>query len=691
MMMNRLLKYFGYVFLLGLIFDIHPAAAWTKDYNTEACGIVYEGNTKAQKSYEPLDTDGTKQLVDQVNATITKMKAFCDKLKQHIDNVAKTQKDVDKDVFPTQHFNWSWKQETASEYQTRFNQILEQYPAFKEEYEILENEYSGINSKLQTVRKAELNEHERAKKEGEYQPCGSKYPRGCPEGMECYAEGGVQIQGTAGAYKTTTVSYTCKKPEDVKKPILGDKPTPVQQGTDTSTINQTVAGINQQTVVTDETGKTRILEKERYKPDNSACDIAGMKKNYQSDCYSCRVILTLITVFMNACAKVYDLTREAGSKVLLIGSLFWLASFSLQKVSAFTSQEPMQILNEFFIFMFKVTAAYILLNAGVPIIVNLIVNPLLVAGADYGIGLMKAANAGLIDIATTTNYAYTGTEVLPAQSINKLMALTQGIDKTVATNLVVGHALTCHAVNAGLITLVDSEILGFQVTFRIPDVWIWICGAAIWFCGFMLTLGVGYYLLDTSYKIGFCIIALPIVIGLWPFGKTRDRFNKCMSIIFRAAALFTFLALTVSYALSLISGALGDVGTLYAKVEAGDTEWISNTFSITGPRFTIIVFAYIYSIKLVGATVESLLSKFFNDDVFGNEGEGTSMHYKATQMTDFAKKKVTDVASGAVGKVANKTANAVGSAAGKTVRAVGSMAKGAINMAKKKKSSGSDE
>lgn len=254
------------------------------------------------------------------------------------------------------------------------------------------------------------------------------------------------------------------------------------------------------------------------------------------------------------------------------------------------------------------------------------------------------------------------------------MALTQGIDKTVATNLVIGHALTCHSFNAGMIHL-GTPLFGVDVSLRIPDIWIWLCGASIWFCGFMLTLGVGYYLLDVCFKIGFCIIALPIVIGLWPFKMTEGKFKSCMSIILHSAGLFAFLALTVSYALTLISASLGDVSVFYAKIKAGDHEWISNTFSISGKQFILIMFAYVYGIKMIGATVTGYLGKFFGDNVFGSE---SPMHGKATQMTDFAKKKVTQAASFAGEVVTHQATRAVGAVAGGATRAV----KGGVNKAK---------
>lgn len=413
---------------------------------------------------------------------------------------------------------------------------------------------------------------------------------------------------------------------------------------------------------------------ERADKSNADCSISDMQKMYQSTCYSCKIIMTLITTFMNACGKVYDLTREAGSKVLVIGSMLWLAAFALKLVSAFTNQEPMSILNTLLIFMFKVASAYIVINVGIGAIVDLFVNPLLLAGADYGLGLLQAANQGIIKVALTSNFTYNGTEVISPVVINKIMALTEGIDKTVSTNLVIGHALTCHSIHAGILEYTGG-LFGISVTIRIPDIWIWLCGAAIWFCGFMLTLGIGYYLLDVCFKIGFCIMALPIVIGLWPFGPTSGKFTSCMSIIFRSAALFAFLALTTSYALSLISVSLGDLTTFYAKIQAGDAEWISNTFSITGAKFILIMFAYIYSIQMIGATVTGYVGKFFNDSTFG---DADPIHKKATQMTDFVKSKVTQAASFAGGVVTHQATRAAGAVAGGMVNTV----KRGINKAK---------
>lgn len=512
-------------------------------------------------------------------------------------------------------------------------------------------------------------------------PCGPDYPYGCPPGTACYSKTtGHNIDETNVGYVQST-EFGCKNPHDMN---LGWREEKQGSGEGGNSFTTNVAG-GYTKLITDSEGNTHVETNMTpsddddgitvKRGDNSACSIPDMQKMYQSTCYSCKIIMTLITTFMNACGKVYDLTREAGSKVLVIGSMLWLAAFALKLVSAFTNQEPMSILNTLLIFMFKVAAAYIVINVGIGAIVDLFVNPLLLAGADYGLGLLQAANQGIIKVALTSNFTYNGTEIISPVVINKIMALTEGIDKTVSTNLVIGHALTCHSFNAGMLEYTGG-LFGVNVTIRIPDLWIWLCGAAIWFCGFMLTLGIGYYLLDVCFKIGFCIMALPIVIGLWPFGPTSGKFTSCMSIIFRSAALFTFLALTTSYALSLISVSLGDLTTFYAKIKAGDAEWVSNTFSISGANFILIMFAYVYSIKMIGATVTGYVGKFFNDSTFG---DASPMHMKATQMTAFVKNKVTQAASFAGGVVTHQATRAAGAVAG-----------GAVNFVKNRVNGGKD-
>ncbi|MFR8205259.1 MAG: hypothetical protein ACLU99_02155 [Alphaproteobacteria bacterium] len=159
----------------------------------------------------------------------------------------------------------------------------------------------------------------------------------------------------------------------------------------------------------------------------------------------------------------------------------------------------------------------------------------------------------------------------------------------------------------------------------------------IWCTGFLLTMAVAYYLVDICFKIGFAVIAMPIVVGLWPFNMTKGKFTACVSIIFKAAATeFAFLAMTSYYAMRLISAGLeGTPTTSYAQQDDGqaktgygleelyaaiDTatngvedkaqmELVSERLAVFSIDFIILLFCFIYAFKLIGGTGIHFCSK----------------------------------------------------------------------------------
>lgn len=392
---------------------------------------------------------------------------------------------------------------------------------------------------------------------------------------------------------------------------------------------------------TDEDKKT-LMDANLYDPNNTfgvkECDIDGMRKAYQSQCYSCVIIKTLIETFLNACSKAYDITSEAGLKLLALGSLIWMAFFVMKNVSSLSNVEPGAMMNTLITFLFKVMVASILITSGLGVLVKYTINPLLTAGADMGMAFMNVTSnisgANGLDSqyqvkTPTISDNGTSTEIVSSNVMNKIMMFAQDLDKNVSVNLVIGHAITCWSINGGA----WSFEIG-PVKLSIVNLWLWCCGAFIWFVGFMLTLGIGYYLLDISFKLGFAIIALPVVIGLWPFNVTKGKVMAVISIIIKAAGTFVFLALTTTYALVLTNFALRDTPTLLESVEKGKAEYISETFELTGPYFLIIIFAFLYSMKLISSTVSDYVDKFCSDAVFG---KADPMHGKLTQMTDMTK------------------------------------------------------
>lgn len=342
-------------------------------------------------------------------------------------------------------------------------------------------------------------------------------------------------------------------------------------------------------------------------------------------------------------------------------------------------------MNTLTVFLFKVMVAYILITSGLGVLVKYTINPLLTAGADMGIAYTSAVSYK----SEAENFEYTvetpqvkaptittngvSTEVVPAEVLNKVMLFAEKIDKNVSTNLVIGHAITCFSMEGGAWTF---DIIGKVISFRIVNLWLWFCGALIWFVGFMLTLGIGYYLLDISFKLGFSIMALPVVIGLWPFNVTKGKVTAVIGIMLKAAGTFVFLGLTTSYALAMISTALRDVDTLLDNIKNGNAQWVSETFELTGPYFLIILFAFLYSMKLISSTITDYVDKFFKDGVFGG---ADPMHKQLTQMTDFAKQQAMRPVKWAGGKASDAVKKQVTEGAAKAGKFVRGLFKGKAN------------
>lgn len=524
--------------------------------------------------------------------------------------------------------------------------------------------------------------------------CGANNPDGCPEGQKCYkiryditiTRGGMAPDMTVHD-NSVFECHTDKEIEKLRNPgffsrvkALSIEEVEGSKGEkNTYSVTSMATGVGNRSTV-DEEGNIESYLTLAYGSIEIAqfiakCNIAKMQELYQGKCYSCVIIKTLMETFLNACSKAYDITSEAGVKLLVLGALVWMAFFVMKNVSSLSNIEPGAMMNTLTVFLFKVMVAYILITSGLGVLIKYTINPLLTAGADFGIAFMSVTSdiSGAPEL--NANYAVTvptisapdggaATEIVSSDVMNRIMFFAQNLDKNVSTNLVIGHAMTCWSMNGGA--------WDFSL-FKMVNLWLWFCGALIWFVGFMLTLGIGYYLLDISFKLGFAIMALPVVIGLWPFNVTKGKVTAVISIMLKAAGTFVFLALTTTYALAMINVALRDVPTLFAKIEAGDAIWISNTFDLTGPYFLIILFVYLYSMKLISSTVSDYVDKFFKDSVFGG---ADPMHGKLTQMTDFAKQQAMRPVKWAGGKASDAVKKQVTEGAAKAGKFVRGLFKG---------------
>ena len=303
---------------------------------------------------------------------------------------------------------------------------------------------------------------------------------------------------------------------------------------------------------------------------------------------------------------------------------------------------------------------------------------------------------------------YTGpTDIMPKAVMNSILGATKAITNITSENMILGDAIMCYStLDRGGAWHIKIKIIKDIELAHITNAFMWLEGFFIFCFGLLLTMAIIYYLMDLSFKIGFAVIALPIVVGLWPFNLTQDKFSVCVSIIAKAAATFAFFAITTTYTVGLTNAALsyGDmsddtVAKLYEIMDIAGAEgdpgqenidYAAAKLSLFSTTFVMLLFAFLYSFKLVQNTVPDLVNKFFPDKAFGDTNP---MHQWATAATRWAKDQAMkpvgyarDIALRQVGRLPGKAVgfmrSMVGKGSGDAKTMAGSTMRGAGNVAK---------
>mgnify|MGYP002624012044 CR=1 FL=1 len=332
------------------------------------------------------------------------------------------------------------------------------------------------------------------------------------------------------------------------------------------------------------------------------------------------------------------------------------------------------------------------------------------SGGIIASGIAKVESSGISDSGGGNDFGsmaveipdvkYTGpTDIMPKSVMNSIIGAVKAITFNTAQFQILGNIAWCyagvHGDNGGA-----YHLKFWKFDFYFTNIGMVICGAIIWFLGFMLTCVVAFYLVDMSFKIGFAVMALPVVMGLWPFKVTQGKLAEVISIITKASCDFAFLALTTYFGLSLVAAVFGDGGMEklfedYDKViteSAGsDTNDIvaklKSAFYLFSSTFLMLLFAIIYSYKLVSKTSKDLVEKFFPDKAFGS---ASPMHKGLTGAASIANRLnkkygmglVGDMAANGIGKGLNKIGNKIGGAARSAPKAALNAARRGINKLK---------
>lgn len=286
-----------------------------------------------------------------------------------------------------------------------------------------------------------------------------------------------------------------------------------------------------------------------------------------------------------------------------------------------------------------------------------------------GINTYDANAAADSLIVSIPDIKYTGpTDIMPKSVMNSMLAAVKAITDTTAQLQVLGNMATCFS------NVKEGGAWHIIFSVYMTNLWMWIDGAILWVLGFVLTCVMAYYLVDISFKIGFAVMALPVVMGLWPFKVTSGKLADVISIIAKSSALFAFLTISAYYAIQLIVAGIGGTdgmqgffkefdGIISGSVEDDERDILiqkwKDSFNIFSSGFVLTLFACFYAYKLIGKTTGDLVEKFYPDNVFGSDSN--PMHKGMTTLASAVNKVNQKYGTGLIKDIA-------GHQAGKLVR-----------------------
>ena len=210
------------------------------------------------------------------------------------------------------------------------------------------------------------------------------------------------------------------------------------------------------------------------------------------------------------------------------------------------------------------------------------------------------------------------------------------INQSLGALSMLGQGLRCYSWDIAPLEINSGAIRIMRMNFYIP-------GMFIGLTAFFLSMAIGMYFIDISFKLGFAVVFLPLSLSLWPFPPTKDKFIENISIVIRNAMLFACISIGVSYAIILISEGIlsGGWKDFWLIVDdrlqmAGESQEynqnmqkFTESFSIDTTKVLIIIFCLFFAFKIVSSSVTAYLNRFFGEGALG--AAENAMHHMGTQ------------------------------------------------------------
>ncbi|MDY4841568.1 MAG: hypothetical protein SO314_04310 [Alphaproteobacteria bacterium] len=359
------------------------------------------------------------------------------------------------------------------------------------------------------------------------------------------------------------------------------------------------------------------------------------------------------------------------SIALVVAFAVYIAFSALGYVSSFTKQDAPKYLTGLLTMAFKVLVVYLLLG-NVGELYTLFINPLLMAGLDFGGNMLFGEGANTM-AECKAGASGTLVGILPDGLYQGLECYIKAIQQEIAFGQAAGGAIWCF----GLKELASLNLgSGFGLLGQ---------GAIVYLCSLLLSFAFAFYLIDTVVQLGIFGALLCFLMACWPFKITSGYTSAGFKLLMNAFFVFVFMGVVVSINVVLIAESLtneGGLGALKTALNGDDIDTVKKTLDWSFGGFLILLCCTIFGFKFC-AQASALAGQFAGGggaEIGRNIGgmAASAVVKPAKKIGNAAAAPITAAASRGVSKIYDGAKYAVRHPI-KSARAVGSGIKNAGN------------
>ena len=319
------------------------------------------------------------------------------------------------------------------------------------------------------------------------------------------------------------------------------------------------------------------------------CASIGSRAGMLKKCLFCKLFTALFNAASSMTSQSASTFGSPFANLVAIGMALFIAFETMKMVSSFTQQDIRKYLNTVGIQMTKAAITFYLLK-DMGTFYNYIINPMLMAGFDFGSAILGGSSS--------MSLANSGATI--SSSIGStLIAFVQQCQQEAVRIVALGQYLGCFAWNEGE---------GF-----FPILQLIIRGLIFQGMGWLIVMSFGFLLIDAVVQLGIFGALAPFCLAAWPF-KITSSYTKSGWQIFSGVFLtFAMAGVTLKIVMELVGGALGGgFDQIVDTADHGTKDQLLAILNAGGSSILICIAAAIIGFRLTGK-ISDLVSTFGGD------------------------------------------------------------------------------